>query len=55
VFIFFKTELEFLLGKSGAVPTSIKRDPRPKVEDKMMASLGVRNKSNDSDTEEEED
>ncbi|XP_021946436.1 viral IAP-associated factor homolog isoform X2 [Folsomia candida] len=47
-------ELEFLLGKAGAVPTSIKKDPRPKVEDKMMASLGVRNRTKDSDTEEED-
>lgn len=53
VFHFF-SELEFLLGKAGAVPTSIKKDPRPKVEDKMMASLGVRNRTKDSDTEEED-
>jgi len=47
-------ELEYLLGKTGAITSSIKRDPRPKIEDKMMASLGVRNKGKDSDTEEED-
>jgi len=47
-------ELEFMLGRAGAVPSSIKKDPRPKVEDKMMASLGVRNKNAEEDSEEED-
>jgi hypothetical protein len=50
--IFF-VELEYFLGKAGALITSIKRDPRPKIEDKMMSSLGVRNR-NDSDSAEDD-
>jgi len=38
-------ELEYLLGKSGAVSTTIKDDPKPKVKDVMMSSL----RGNDND------
>jgi hypothetical protein len=49
-------ELEFMLGKAGAVPTTIKKDPRGKsrLEDKMMSSLGVRNRDEDSDSAEDD-
>ncbi|CAK1547520.1 unnamed protein product [Leptosia nina] len=33
-------ELEFLLGKVGAVDTKIKEDPRPKIKDKLFTDLG---------------
>ena len=36
-------ELEFLLGKMGAVTTNITEDPRPQVKDKMMADLADHN------------
>jgi hypothetical protein len=42
-----------MLGKAGAISSKIKRDPRPKIEDKMMSSLGVRNRDSDSDDEQE--
>merc|ERR1711936_1298614 len=32
-------EFEFMLGKTGAIETSIKSDPRPEVKDVMMSSL----------------
>jgi len=32
-------EFEYLLGKTGAIPTAIKDDPKPKVKDVMMSSL----------------
>jgi len=32
-------EFEYLLGKTGAIPTTIKDDPKPKVKDVMMSSL----------------
>merc|ERR1712241_207219 len=32
-------EFEYLLGKTGAIETSIKSDPRPEVKDVMMSSL----------------
>merc|ERR1719474_2357515 len=32
-------EFEYLLGKTGAIPTVIKDDPKPKVKDVMMSSL----------------
>lgn len=32
-------EFEFLVGKTGAITTDIKSDPRPKVKDVMMSSL----------------
>jgi len=43
-------ELEFILGRTGAVPTEIKSDPRPKVKDVMMAKLG-HNQDSDSDSD----
>ena len=33
-------EFEYILGKTGAIETDIKSDPRPKVKDVMMAKLG---------------
>lgn len=32
-------ELEFMLGQTGAVPTEIKEDPKPRIKDKMFADL----------------
>ncbi|XP_023323007.1 viral IAP-associated factor homolog [Eurytemora carolleeae] len=32
-------EFEYLLGKTGAIETSIKEDPKPKVKDVLMSSL----------------
>ena len=32
-------EFEFLLGRTGAIETDIKDDPKPKVRDVMMSSL----------------
>ncbi|CAH0554897.1 unnamed protein product [Brassicogethes aeneus] len=32
-------ELEYIIGKTGAVETEIKEDPRPAIKDKMMADL----------------
>jgi len=43
-------ELEFMLGRTGSVPTEIKSDPRPKVKDVMMARLG-HNQDDDSDSD----
>jgi len=48
-------ELEFMLGKAGAVDSKIKKDPRrPRIEDKMMSSLGVRNRDEESDSAEDD-
>jgi len=45
-------EFEFILGKTGAVETQIKSDPRPKVKDVMMSSLrNGRDQDSDSDNE----
>jgi len=45
-----EAEFEYLLGKTGAIDTTIKDDPKPKVTDVMMSSLGVgRRNSDDSD------
>jgi len=46
-------EFEYLLGKSGAVKTEIKDDPKPKVKDVMMSSL--RGNKNDDDLSDEGD
>merc|ERR1712130_785482 len=46
-------EFEYLLGKSGAVKTDIKSDPKPKVKDVMMSSL--RGNKNDDDLSDEGD
>jgi len=40
-------EFEFMLGKSGAIETDIKEDPKPKVKDFMMSSLGCGNDNDD--------
>ena len=32
-------EFEFLLGRTGAIQTSVKEDPKPKVRDVLMSSL----------------
>ncbi|KAH1008920.1 viral IAP-associated factor homolog [Dendroctonus ponderosae] len=36
-------EFEYLLGKAGAIETSIKEDPRPRIRDKMMQDLSETN------------
>ena len=41
-------ELEFILGKTGAIKTEITSDPRPKVKDVMMSSLKGGAKHDDS-------
>jgi len=46
-------EFEFILGTTGAIPTTIKKDPRKKVKDEMMSKLGVRSKNDESDSESE--
>lgn len=38
-----KDELEFLLGKIGAIDTEIKEDPRPAVADKLFRDLADNN------------
>jgi hypothetical protein len=40
-------EFEFMLGKSGAIETDIKEDPKPKVKDFMMSPLGCGNDNED--------
>merc|ERR1712080_591526 len=40
-------EFEFMLGKSGAIETDIKEDPKPKVKDFMMSSLGCGDDNSD--------
>ena len=41
-------EFEFILGKTGAIQSEIKEDPRPKVKDLMMSAL---KKDQDSDND----
>ena len=52
-------EFEFLLGKTGAVETAIKKDPRQQVEDVMFNSLGsgrrAKNGNRDSDSDDDND
>lgn len=36
-------ELEYIIGKTGAIETAIKEDPRPKVKDKMFSDLADSN------------
>jgi len=44
-----------MLGKAGAVASTIKKDPRrPRIQDKMMSSLGVKNADEDSDSAEDD-
>jgi len=47
-------ELEFILGTTGAIPTTIKKDPRKKVKDQMMSTLGVRSTGDDSSDDDSE-
>jgi len=42
-------EFEYLLGKTGAIETTIKDDPKPKVKDVMMSSLRRGQDGDDSD------
>jgi len=42
-------EFEFLLGRAGAVRTTIEKDPRPKVKDALFSKLGGRRDDDDSD------
>jgi ABC-type ATPase involved in cell division len=42
-------EFEYILGKSGAVKSSITKDPRPKVRDAMMSQLGGRQDDSESE------
>ena len=44
-------EFEFILGKTGAIKTEIKSDPRPQVKDVMMSSLRNGANKDDSDTD----
>jgi len=44
-------ELEFILGKTGAIKTEIKSDPRPQVKDVMMSKLRNGANKDDSDTD----
>ena len=44
-------EFEFLIGKTGAVQTQIKKDPRPKVKDVMMSSLRGNQNNDDDDSD----
>jgi hypothetical protein len=43
-------EFEYVLGLSGAVKTTIEKDPRPKIKDEMMSRLGGGRKD-DSDSD----
>ncbi|KAJ8948958.1 hypothetical protein NQ318_022980 [Aromia moschata] len=36
-------ELEYILGKTGAIETDIKEDPRPKIKDKLFSDLAETN------------
>jgi len=42
-------EFEYMLGKTGAVETSIKEDPKPKVADVMFSALGTGNRDDSDD------
>eukprot|EP00092_Neocalanus_flemingeri_P029878 GFUD01032443.1.p1 GENE.GFUD01032443.1~~GFUD01032443.1.p1 ORF type:complete len:238 (+),score=80.40 GFUD01032443.1:288-1001(+) len=42
-------EFEYLVGKTGAIQTNIKDDPKPKVRDVMMSSLGAGNNNSDDE------
>merc|ERR1712223_1411579 len=44
-------EFEFILGKTGAIKTEIKSDPRPQVKDVMMSKLRNGANKDDSDTD----
>lgn len=46
-------EFEFLVGRTGAIPTDIKEDPTPKIKDVMMSSL--KNGKNDDDSSDNDD
>merc|ERR1719219_1967732 len=44
-------EFEFIIGKTGAIKSEIKSDPRPKVKDVMMSKLRNGADKDDSDTD----
>lgn len=44
-------EFEFILGRTGAIETTIKEDPKPAVKDVMFQSLGTGRKDDDSDSD----
>jgi len=46
-------EFEFIIGTTGAIPTTIKKDPRKKVKDELMSNLGVKSRNDESDSESE--
>merc|ERR1712141_769442 len=51
-------EFEFILGKTGAIKTEIKSDPRPQVKDVMMSKLqngAIRNGANKDDDSDDDD
>ena len=48
-----EAEFEFLLGRTGAIKTEIKEDPKPRVKDVMMSSL--RGNRQDDDLSDEGD
>jgi len=48
-------ELEYMLGKAGAVETTIKNDPKPQVQDVMMSSLRNGNGANNDDSSDDND
>jgi len=51
-------EFEFILGKTGAIKTEIKSDPRPQVKDVMMSKLqngAIRNGANKDDDSDNDD
>lgn len=48
---FLLTELEWILGQAGAVPTELEADPRPQVRDVLFSKL----KSNDDDLSDDND
>lgn len=48
-------ELEYMLGKTGAIETSIKSDPTPQVKDVMMSSLRNGGGGRDDDSSDDND
>lgn len=41
-------ELEWMLGQTGAVSTTIKEDPKPKIRDVLFTKLAVENDNDDN-------
>ena len=48
-------ELEWMLSTTGGIKTDLERNPRKGVTDVLMSSLGAKNSSRFSDSEEDED